>query len=626
MTNTMMKKLLLLFAIATASLAQAQIQDDTTVFDLQTRYGLCASDSKTLVKERYTYAEAVAKYPDAFTAWVREKTTLDSMTTAEADTFCMGFTLFEAAYFDALWKNVGWSSNSGIGRGLCLSRNTIIIPVGTFYTRDQIDYAYGTIRGTSSSSNYEPSGHGGTVIKMWNEEWRGDSLNRVLIGAFHGGADGSNSYSESAWIGNLRIDGGAGDFKDSLITITGLQAWDMGSASEIHNIFVTHCDIGIDVVRGTPCTFTGNNAVFMTNVAAVKITSGGTITFDGTLESDDCPALFLIRGGYGRPSTCNLRVGTIKIEWAITGGRAWKPEVVVDGEGWMNINIGSINYAVGNQFMDALFVLNPNVSTSFLHVGLLEVFAGNNVKALLHDDRAEKTWLYGSGWTSYIKTFDWFSDGTTSQFRSWPTQATAVDAPHQNRLGAIPGDGSTGLPTGEFDRINGTPTWDPEVGSSDPDTTVDTIGGTVLADYTFGSGSTSNIGAATGTNMTQGTVWKRFTSISGGSLNNSNRLATYTVSWTDVTRVRITDLIWSGPLGYQVLMGGSGFSLVVYPDGSVVDSRTRTAIAPKGTVIVGTSVDLDLTIPSSDITYFGGTPGSGSAWQGSMSELEVRTD
>ncbi|MEO8734754.1 MAG: hypothetical protein ABI373_10525, partial [Flavobacteriales bacterium] len=435
-----MRKVILILALGLSGVLPAQTtkQRNNVVIDLQQQYDLWPSDGKLMVQDIFDLKTAKKTYPACFVAWEREKRA-GGMTIAQADTWIMGMTLGEAAYFDALWTHATYSKNSGIGRGLCLSRNVIMWPVGTYYTRDQLDYAYGTVRGTSNSSNYEPTGQGGTVIKLWNDKWRGDPKNRVLFGAFQGGSKGSNSYSESVQFSDMRLDGSAGKWKDTAYTITGLQAWDFGSGSEMHNLFINHCDIGLDIVRGTPFTATGNNAIFQCNVAAIALTgaSGATITFSGTLESDDCPTLFLIRSGWGRPAGAMLNVQTVKIEWAISGARSWKPETIVTGEGWMDLNFGSIHYATGNVYLDALFNLKANVNTSFIHVGDLSVFAGNNVQAILHDDIAKKTWLYDVGWTTHIKTFDWYCDGRASQFVSWPAQAVAVDAPHQGRLGYL---------------------------------------------------------------------------------------------------------------------------------------------------------------------------------------------
>jgi|GEM_PF-4588402 len=624
-----MKNILFLIALMTTTAVSAQKQRDTVRFDLQKRYDLWPSDGKLLVQDVFKLKKAQAIYPDCFKAWEREKQA-SGMTLAQADAWIMGMTLAEAAYFDALWKNADWSANSGIGRGLCLSRNFIVWPVGTYYTRDQLDYGYNIVRGTSNSSNYEPTGEGGTVIKLWNEKWRGDPKNRVLFGAYHGGTEGSNSYSESAQFSDLRLDGGAGPWKDSTYTITGLQAWDFGSGSEVHNIFICHCDIGLDIVRGTPFMATGNNAVFECNTAAVALTgaSGATITFSGTLESDDCPTLFLIRNGWDRPAGGMLNVQTVKVEWAISSARVWKPETIVTGEGWMDMNFGSIHYATGNVHMDALFNLKGDVNTSFLHVGDIQMFAGSNVQALLHDDIAKETWMYDVGWTSKIKSFDWYCDGQNSQLRSWPMQADAIEAPHQGRLGYLIGDPATAKPQGEFDRVNGLPTWSDVTGTSQapvaPIPPEQPSGSSeVIADYLFEDGTVADIEAEKGENMVQPTEWMQFTSLDDDVLTNTNGSATYPVNWVGVTKVTIKGLTWSGDPAHQVLFGSATASINAYPDGSVVDSRNNKILAPAGAIISGKPSDLSISIDAMDVTYFGGTSGTGNAWKGSMGEMAV---
>jgi hypothetical protein len=146
-----------------------------------------------------------------------------------------------------------------------------------------------------------------------------------------------------------------------------------------------------------------------------------------------------------------------------------------------------------------------------------------------------------------------------------------------------------------------------------------------IAQYTFDSGTVASITATHGDAMVQASGALQFSSLSGGTLTNSNATATYTVSWTGVTRISLLGFTLSTAPGFQRILGTDGTNfLLVHSDGSVrvTIGGVSTTLMPAGTVAMGVPVDLVLDLPSAmDIAYFGATPSTGSCWKGTLDEL-----
>lgn len=423
------------------------------VVDLATAYGLTPDESKRTIGEKYgTIAAVEAAYKYAVPQWRR-----DGLTDAEI----LSILAFPAAHTDALWMNADHIPAGG--RGLCLSFNKIIWPLGPYYTNIPLDYAYGIVEGQGTGNGDDPSGKGSTEIKRDEARWIGKYPTKV-VRAFAGGSDSVFAYSEGAQLRDFRVNGMCSDWAVAGREVIGVEAWDFGEASNMANVFIHKCDVGLDVCRGTPFTASGCISVFSNNIAGVRFSgaAGATVCFQ-TLSGDDNPALMLVSPGYGRPAGVGGHISAIKSEWAITPagyGRTWKRQTIMAGEGWIKMTIGFLSPATGNVFQDAMFDINPNVNTSSIKVEMIRNFGSANIKALLHDQANNKTWMFDNGFVSDIHEFKWSSTGG-GQLVSWPSQAVSVPAIHNNILGYLPGDQQTGQPIGSFvrDTDPGTPTW-----------------------------------------------------------------------------------------------------------------------------------------------------------------------
>lgn len=429
-------------------------------YDLRDDYDLWPSDAQLQVGPVHGLVEGKKKYPDCWRSFVEEKKPdgTAKYTAAQADAAFQKLSLADAAAMDALWRKSPYVPIPG-ARGLLLSNNNITWPLGTYYCTVKQDIAYGIYSGSGSFNGDLASGLGGTELVIWHDQWQGDPLNRVLMGAFHAGSDNFFAYSEGQQVHNLRFNGGAGNLKDPNRNITGLWAWDTGEGSNYSNLFIHHCDIGLDVTRGTPFTGSGTISLFENTQAGIALTggAGATINFQ-TVSGDDNPRMFWVRPGWGRPSGTSVWVSTTKSEWAITGGRYKRPMMLLDGEGWIRAQFGTVSYAA-NAYAGDLINIKADLNTSHVGIQDLRVFGAHVIDGILRDRVNGEYWPYDVGWTSGIIKFDWYSQGGGT-LKSEPVQVTPLPCTTTwDRLGYLSPDPQTGQAIGVFNRMTGTPSW-----------------------------------------------------------------------------------------------------------------------------------------------------------------------
>lgn len=450
-------------------------------FELDESCGLHAVDGKkTLSDLGVTAVKAKETYPDAWRWLTSEKlpTGVPRWTALQADALIVKLSKFDACWVDALWKNSVYLPMEG-SRGLLLSENNIVIPKGSYWSTIQTDLAYGNYSGSGNYSTWDQSGQGGTEIHLWHERWNGHPVDRVLMGAFHGGSNSFFAYSEGQQVCNLRLNGEAKTLKDPSMNITGLVAWDTGEGSEYKNLFIHHCDIGLDIVRGTPWTGSGTISLFQNNVAGVTVTgaAGCTVNMTGTWSGDDNSYLIWQRAGWGRPAGGLKYVAGIKAEALITPQRPYKPNGI-RLDGWVRTHIASMKWSAAAYTTD-LFELNADVNSSHLLVSEMDM-GGNErpVQNFVYDRLNKEHYPYDVAWTTEIFGFEWFSwnKGTLYPISPDPSKrdvpmVAQTRACNTGRMGYLPTHPTNGGPQGTYNYEACNPSWNDLLGNSTTGTT-----------------------------------------------------------------------------------------------------------------------------------------------------------
>lgn len=635
----------------------------TQVIDLRAEYDLWPSDAKLTLRDVFTIEQAKVKYPALFTK--RAQGCKDRLTDAEV----MELTLFEAAHTDALFRNADLIDvgDPTLAHGVLIgSSNTILWPPGGYAVTRPIEYAKGTIEGAGAGvGNIEYGGRGGTTeIEPWLERWKGDPRNVMVMRSAHHGSNNVYAYSEATRIRGFRINGRAGKWHDPNRSITGLNCWDMGEASDVTDLFIYQCDTGLNIVRGTPFTSSGCISLFSNNAAGLALTGGGTVHIS-TLSGDDNARMVHSRPGYGRPASCRMNIGAVKSEWLVTDatyGRTPKPNTW-ELEGWIRLNIGVFSHAIGNAYQDALFVVKPDVNTSHIRVSDFTLFAFSNLDLLLRDRVNREAWDFDNGFGSRITSFDWYSDAG-GFLESKPTQAPRIDYPFTGpQLGYLKGDPATGQPIGSFDRVNGSPSWSDVTGSSSAPvappspcsytystwgacvngtqtrtvtaaTPAGCTGSPVLSQpctatapklvfaSTFGGTSATRIVATTGTTITSSATWSGFAAAPNGTATTtSNTSFPWTGSASRVVLLGVTFTNAPGPGLYPMVTG----SHVLYPDGRIFHRAGGKDTFLGVTVAKGQRIErLDLSVPDGVLpVLLGGPVGLGSSPGMTVEGIEV---
>lgn len=455
--------------VTDATKARAMAVVDKTAghaaYNLRDDYDLTPLDGKRQLRDFTTLDQAKVNYADTWRSLVEERAPSGQprFSTVQAEQRLLNMSPYDAAFNDAIWKNSPYIPLAG-SAGLLLSNNKITIPLGGWWATTTSRIAYGITEGEGSFNANDQSGLGGTEVHLWHEKWQDDKVNMVLMTAFHGGSDNFYAYSEGQQVHNLRLNGHADTLKRAGRTITGFRAWDAGSGSNYSNMFIHHCDEGLDVVRGTPFTGSGSFGLFSNTVCGLCVTggSGGSQGFE-TVELDDNGRGIWVRPGWGRPAGCELEIDLTKMEQLVTPARYYAPNTIVL-EGWVDATFTAISVAAAWGYLGDLIDLNANVNTSKVEIGSLRVFGNKVYQNVIYDRLNKKHLPFDIGYTSRIKKVEWYSDMGGTVFVKPNTAATMVPTTRgPGRLGYLKA-GPDGQPLGSFDLLLTKPSWTDEGG------------------------------------------------------------------------------------------------------------------------------------------------------------------
>jgi hypothetical protein len=335
------------------------------------------------------------------------------------------------------------------------------------------------------------------------------------------------------------------------------------------------------------------------------------------------------------------------------------------------VNVGAISSASGNSRSFSVFVVdcrlnNGTPQSSRINVGMCKHINFDNLVVDLYN---QKRWPAPNIYSNYSFTYDSDNGGVvkvdgevipslpyTHNDRLGPaTSGQSYDYTNYTPRWSYQGpDGET--PPAECTWVVGDwSAWGPCVGSVETRTrlVVSSINGctpdapkpaevdsrpctvtpppsTVKGSWNFNSGTTANIPAQVGPNLTQSNFFKRASRLSGGNLTNTRNTMRYEVNVLAITQLTLTGLVPTNvtPQGGQfILQQTPGRGIVITAGGGVADNRSGSDVMlmPVGTIANGVQVDLTLTFPSLNMTVFGAMDNAGNAFQFSaLNSMEVR--
>lgn len=309
----------------------------------------------------------------------------------------------------------------------------------------------GWLGGVRVDGQYQASGNVTTNITF-------DSMNMIQSTTWQM-LSGSNSYSESGVIDGFRLVGDNGSWYISSYTSHGLATWDLGETYRIGRIYAeTFNGYGWACVRGTPAT-TGEISCFQNALGGVGLlgTELNTININ-TLSGDDNPAMIVMRSGYGRGSGGTISVQLVKSE---SGKRTPNKGQIILWQrdpSYGNITIDIAQGDMTNLFVDAMFVINNNVSSLGQIVSVQ--FRAWNYRTTFHDVTNQVRWA-SQVYRPYCLVYT-YRQGQSSLLDCSTGQllpSTAVNA--TDRLGMVANNGT-------FDYANGLPLYDIYGGGGPP--------------------------------------------------------------------------------------------------------------------------------------------------------------
>ena len=307
-----------------------------------------------------------------------------------------------------------------------------------------------------------------------------DILHSEEMNVFQSGTWGDPNlfgYNEAFQFSDFRIEGDTplDDF-DEAEADAGMAVWDMGSSAQINNVFTNGFADGFHFVRGTYVNC-GQIVSFRHLRSAVFCQGGGQFRFTA-VESDECPAVFRIEGGYDRPGSASFHCDWLKVETGPAPSRpVGKGTMVMDGHGWINASFDHVQYASVNQMPHCMFRINSdldnnnaaNDNTCSVKVNSLALFGP--CYNLFHDVRSRRLWrMHAPGgqsnkngyWRTLVKSFEWISDtqgGGGGKLISPFFQPVVVPNVHPGRRQPLNIDPMTGNMIGTWDETLGTPAY-----------------------------------------------------------------------------------------------------------------------------------------------------------------------
>ena len=421
---------------------------------------------KTLTEAGFSQAQAQAAFQYFWSRW---------QAIGRNITDFMQLTCMTAAISDAIW-----SGHAAAYTATCQSRVNIDIPAGRYIINYPLPLAFGIYSAQGSSEFFTNGpdyggtfGQGSTSLHLADEA---DWLGAEDDGIWQSGTWGDENlfgYNEAFQLLNMRLVGNkASNVYDPTKLRCGVQVWDMGSNAYIHNVFADDFEAaGFHHVRGTYVNY-GQAASFNNNLAAFWLEGGGQHNFN-SIESDECPAVFRVEGGYGRVGSTSFHCSWYKSETGPAPNRpVGKGTMVMDAQGWVQASFGHIQYAAVNSAPHCMFRINAD----FNNTGTLSNSCQVTVQmfalfgpcyGLLHDVFNRKMWINDalSGqfnkngyFRTRVKNFRWTSElgGTLISDFFQPVLVTNM-AP--GRLGTLAVDNNTGAFIGSWDNQAGTPPY-----------------------------------------------------------------------------------------------------------------------------------------------------------------------
>lgn len=583
------------------SLLAVQVNGQT--FDLAKDYGIAWNTYVPDLSAKYTITTAKAKFP-AFYAWWSAA--------GKSDASFLSLSEFVCAHNDAVWRaHAAWYTAT------CQSRAYVIDPHGRYAIDFPLMVAFGEYHGQGTSAFYAGGTipQGGTELYVDHSGWMGDAKTKNIFQSNTWGREDLYSYNESFVIDGYRLVGmKTGETYDANVESSGIAIWDAGSTSRIGRIFVENFNTaGIHLVRGTPATVDLVTS-FRNNLAGVYLEGGGMHHF-GTMEFDENPAMFYVRGGHGRSGATCLQVDYVKAETGIAPGRSTaKYQMVMDAEGWINAHFSSISYASVGAIPHAMFRVKGDVNSSNVKVDNVQLFGP--CFAWMQDVKNGKLWpitapggLNLNGyWGTPQHGFSWSSDGTfTADFGGVVTPIPCAS----NRLDGVNVDPMTGAPVTQWNHAAGTPDypWD-NAGSTPPPPTPCT-------GWTVGAWSTCTNGTQTRTVTPSPAGCTGTPTVVKPAESQACTVTTPTTKWASswaspltltptycvqvnvpgVTTVELKDFTPS-TLNYLRIIGWGTGSLQLWPDGSFRVNGTVCTTSPTTKPVANQKWSGTITLPS----------------------------
>lgn len=336
------------------------------------------------------YAEIGTAFPDWKTRWPFYYERERFLGRSEAE-------MARATPLVAVYQHYVWGTSANGVASDNISRANIKIGWGQWAVNRICDWAYGEVSGSGSGGVYAnslvPRGAGGTELVMMLDNWMFDPACKVNLPelgtqdnlvacAFRSvtfNKEGTvGAYHELAGLTNIHISTNAPPrFQPGRITCAAL-AWDLGSASEVGNVYVHNIDCAFICTRGTPARFDkitgmgGNLPMFL-----LLGTCDALYNF-GSIECDDFPAVFMTRAQWGREAGARIVFGDIKIETAVTSEarNPWTGTILADLRGRNILHGGIVNSAEANVNVESMVVLDDRDMGGVQQPNLIDYIAG----------------------------------------------------------------------------------------------------------------------------------------------------------------------------------------------------------------------------------------------------------
>lgn len=405
-------------------------------FHLGRDFGIDETKAQVRLRDAYTLAQALAKYPKFFE---------HENATGHNDEWCL-----DCSEVFAGVEHLKWLTHDGPMTAPNQSRAAIDFPACDFYVTNAISFAQGRYIGTGPN-NYYPR-QGGTRFLIWHERWKGDAV-RNGIQTITNGNTSVSGYLEGARIQGFKVDARREACPTGVTSYAGT-FWDMGSSSFIDQLFARGgLTGGWCFVRGTPASV-GTISSFENVGPAVDMIGTDLSTINiFTLECDDNSTAFRVRAGYGRPGGGALNVSLLKAE---CGKRGKSGQIILDSHGATCANFGVIQMDHDQERVDAAFVMDTrnssNPAQAYIAMVKVGMMRGWNYDLLLQHIDKQEAWVSPGDYRPI--TFAWDSDnGITNSNRS------LAKIPHKatERLGVQTWNGTGWVPA--FDRQAGTPKY-----------------------------------------------------------------------------------------------------------------------------------------------------------------------